>query len=162
MDGSQGDASTVFSLQDGAIDVAIVCSDFAEAVDFYTVRLGLPVAEVIEIPESLAVRSGLAPTAFRHLRLRAGGTLLKLMEISPPPTPATHEFRAGVRWLTLRVDNLAATVELLEGRGVRFMSPPIRGLAGFFACAEAPDGVILEFVERYAESGAGEIGQPGS
>jgi catechol 2,3-dioxygenase-like lactoylglutathione lyase family enzyme len=139
------------ALTDGVVDVAIVCSDFDGAVEFYTVLLGLPVAEDIQIPPSLAVPSGLAPSGFRHLRLRAGKTLLKLMEISPAPGPATHEFRAGIRWLTLRVEDLAATVGRLEAQGVKFMSPPIRGLAGYFACAEAPDGVILEFVERFSD-----------
>ena len=94
--------------------------------------------------------SGLAPSAFRHIRVRAGDALIKLMQIDDPPDEPSAGFAAGVRWLTLRVLDIRATVALLEGRGVAFLSEPLDGLAGSFVCAQAPDGVIIEFVELYA------------
>lgn len=136
------------------IDIAIVCSDFEASLDFYTRVLELPIHEEVEIPERLAVPSGLAPGAFRHVRLRAGSSLIKLMQITPSPAERGRDFAAGVRWLTFQVTNLEDTVARLEARGVTFLSPPIRGLAGYFACAEAPDGLILEFVERFPDPGA--------
>ena len=138
------------ALSDGIVDIGIVCSDFEAAVDFYVSKLGLPVAFDLQIPDHLAVPSGLAPSGFRHVRVRAGAALIKLMEIASPPDPQPAEFRAGVRWLTFRVMDLTATVAALERRGVTFLSAPLRGLAGSFVCAQAPDGVILEFVELYA------------
>lgn len=138
------------------VDIAIVCSDFEESYDFYARRLALPLHEDLIIPASLAVAAGLAPTGFRHVRLRAGSTLIKLMEIDPAPAPRVDGFHAGIRWLTLRVDNLTETVALLSRRGVPFLSGPLEGLAGWLACAQAPDGVILEFVQPYdAPDGSG-------
>ena len=136
-------------LSDGIVDVAIVCSDFDSSVDFYVRKLGFPVAADLSIPEHLAVPSGLAPSAFRHVRVRAGSALIKLMEIEPAPEAAPEEFRAGIRWLTFRVTDLVATIAKLQEAGVPFLSAPLRGLAGSFVCAQAPDGVILEFVELY-------------
>jgi glyoxylase I family protein len=137
-------------LSDGTLDVAIVCSDFDASVDFYVNKLGFPIAADLEIPERLAVGSGLAPSGFRHVRVRAGHALIKLMQIDePPPSPPSDSFAAGVRWLTFRVIDIQATVQLLQSRGVAFLSEPLAGLAGSFVCAQAPDGVIIEFVELY-------------
>jgi glyoxylase I family protein len=138
-----------FQLLNETIDIAIVCSDFAVAVDFYQLKLGLPTYADIEIPDRLAVPSGLAPHGFRHLRLKAGNTLIKLMEIEPAPARVPQEFRAGVRWLTFRVADLDATMSELSRRGVRFLSTRLEGLAGAFACAQAPDNLLIEFVELY-------------
>lgn len=138
-----------FNLTVPGIEIAIVCSDFAESVDFYQGKLGLEVFADLQIPERLAVPSGLAPAAFRHLRLRAGNTLIKLMEIDPAPDHVNPAFRAGVRWLTFKVVDLDTTVRALTKRGVRFLSGRIEGLAGAFACAQAPDGLLLEFVQLY-------------
>jgi glyoxylase I family protein len=140
------------ALADGILDVAIVCSDFDASVDFYVNKLGFPIAADLQIPERLAVGSGLAPRAFRHIRVRAGDALIKLMEIQDPPERRSEEFAAGLRWLTLRVVDLRATVDLLAARDVFFLSEPLRGLAGSFVCAQAPDGVIIEFVELYSDN----------
>jgi glyoxylase I family protein len=139
-------------LSDAIVDVAIVCSDFETSLDFYVRKLGFPIAADLQIPQNLAVPSGLAPSAFRHVRVRAGAALIKLMEIEGPPQPPPNDFRAGVRWLTFRVTDLADTVAMLQEHGVTLLSAPLRGLAGSFVCAQAPDGVILEFVELYAPS----------
>ncbi len=72
------------------------------------------------------------------------------MQIDDPPDEPSAGFAAGTRWLTLRVLDIRATVALLQGRGVTFLSEPLDGLAGSFVCAQAPDGVIIEFVELYA------------
>ena len=138
-----------FELTRETIDIAIVCSDFAAAVDFYQHQVGLQVHADLEIPERLAVPSGLAPHRFRHLRLKAGNTLIKLMEIEPAPDPLPNEFRAGVRWLTFHVRDLDETIRELSARGVRFLSGRMEGLAGAFACAQAPDNLLIEFVELY-------------
>jgi hypothetical protein len=49
-------------------------------------------------------------------------------------------------------DSHALTVATPQARGVEFLSSPLRGLAGYFVCAQPPDGIILEFVELYATS----------
>jgi glyoxylase I family protein len=138
-----------FPLSRSVVDVAIVCSDFGESVRFYRDALGLEVHQDLQIPEHLAVPSGLAPSAFHHLRLRAGDTLIKLMDISPAPAAPPEGFRAGLRWLTFFVEDLDATIVLLTERGVRFLSTRRDGRAGAFATVQAPDGVIIELVELY-------------
>ena len=67
------------------VDVGIVCSHFEESLHFYRDLLGLEVALDIQIPASVAVGAKLAPRPFRQVRLKAGETLIKLMEIKEPP-----------------------------------------------------------------------------
>ncbi len=141
-----------FELSTPQIDISIVCSDFARSLDFYQAKLGLEVHVDLAIPRHLAVPSGLAPRPFRHVRLRAGQTLIKLVEIERPPEAVPPGFNAGVRWLTFQVTDLDTTIRELSGRGVVFLSGRLEGLAGAFACAQAPDNVLIEFVEMYAVS----------
>ena len=102
----------------------------------------------LEIPDDLARDVGLAPTGFRQVRLKAGNTLIKLMDIeSPPPTP-TDEFSAGVRWLTFFVDDIQQTVEDLKQNGVEFLSEPISAPdAPGVVCTPDPDGILIELVQ---------------
>lgn len=132
------------------VDVALVCADFDAALDFYHRILDLPIEYDQEISAALAVGSGLAPCGFRHVRLRLGGVLIKLMQIDPAPESAQEGFHAGVRWITVFVRDLELTVKILSARGVNFIGPVLRGEAGSFACAAAPDGLIIEFVQLFS------------
>ena len=138
----------MLNLSHPTIDIAITCSDFAASLDFYHNKLGLEIVLELEIPDALAQDVGLAPIGFRQVRLQAGNTLIKLMDIeSPPPTPA-GEFSAGVRWLTFFVEDIQATVENLKQKGVEFLSEPISAPdAAGVACAKDPDGILIELVE---------------
>ncbi len=130
------------------VDIAITCSNFAESLDFYHKQLGFELVLELEIPESLARAVGLAPTGFRQARLKAGNTLIKLMDIaSPPPRPA-ETFAAGVRWLTFFVENIEETVERLKQNGVEFLSEPVSAPdASGVICAKDPDGILIELVQ---------------
>ncbi len=135
-------------LKHPVVDVAVICSDFDESVRFYRDLLGLEVALDIEIPEETAKGARLAPRGFRQLRLRAGETLIKLVEIDSPPEPRALEFQAGVRWLTFIIDDVPGTVARLSAKGVKFVSEPVSAPdARFVVCAEAPDGLLIEFVQ---------------
>ena len=102
----------------------------------------------LEIPEALAQDVGLAPTGFRQVRLKAGNTLIKLMDIKSPPTTPTDEFSAGVRWLTFFVADIQKTVEDLKHKGVEFLSEPISAPdAAGVVCAKDPDGILIELVQ---------------
>ncbi len=138
----------MLNLSHPTIDIAITCSDFEASLDFYHNKLGLEIVLELEIPDNLARGVGLAPTGFRQVRLKAGNTLIKLMDIeSPPPTPADG-FSAGVRWLTFFVENIQETVETLKQNGVEFLSDPISAPdAGGVACAKDPDGILVELVQ---------------
>ena len=138
----------MLNLSHPTIDIAITCSDFEASLDFYHNKLGLEVVLELEIPDDLARGVGLAPTGFRQVRLKAGNTLIKLMDIeSPPPTP-TDEFAAGVRWLTFFVEDIQGTLESLKRNGVEFLSEPISAPdAVGVACAKDPDGILVELVQ---------------
>lgn len=130
------------------VDVGIVCSNFDESLHFYRDLLGFDVVLEIEIPEDTAVSAGLAPRGFRQVRLKAGETLIKLMEIESPPARKKPEFAAGVRWLTFFVDDVHKTYRELSAKGVRFWSEPVRAPdAPAVVCAIAPDGLLAEFVQ---------------
>ena len=138
----------MLNLSHPTIDIAITCSNFEASLDFYHNKLGLEIVLELEIPDDLARGVGLAPTGFRQVRLQAGNTLIKLMDIaSPPPTP-TDEFAAGVRWLTFFVEDIQGTVENLKQNGVEFLSEPISAPdAAGVACAKDPDGILVELVQ---------------
>ncbi len=138
----------MLNLSHPTVDIAITCSNFEESLDFYYNKLGFEIVLDLDIPEALAQDVGLAPTGFRQVRLKAGNTLIKLMDIeSPPPTP-TDEFSAGVRWLTFIVADIQKTVENLKQNGVEFLSEPISAPdAAGVVCAKDPDGILIEFVQ---------------
>ena len=130
------------------IDIAITCSNFEESLRFYHEQLGLEIVLDIQIPDDVATGAGLAPSGFRQVRLKAGDTLIKLMDIeSPPPTPS-YEFSAGVRWLTFFVEDVRQTVGALKQKGVEFLSEPVTAPdAAGVACARDPDGILIELVQ---------------
>ena len=138
----------MFRLKKTTIDIGIVCSNFEESLRFYHDLLGLEIVLRISIPEATASGACLAPTGFRQVRLRAGDTLIKLMEITSPPGERTHDFQAGVRWLTFIIDDVPNTVDKLRKKGVEFMSQPVSAPdAKHVVCAKGPDGMLIEFVQ---------------
>ena len=138
----------MFDLTKTTIDIAIVCSDFETSLHFYHELLELEIVLDITIPAQCATDAQLAPRGFRQVRLQAGETLIKLMEIESPPEERTHDFQAGVRWLTFLIDDVPGTKVKLEEKGVEFLSEPVAAPdAKYIVCAKAPDGLLLEFVQ---------------
>jgi len=130
------------------VDIGIVCSNVDEFLHFYRDLLGFHVVLDFEIPEDTAVSAGLAPRGFRQVRLKAGETLIKLMEIKNPPARKKPEFSSGVRWLTFFVDDAHRTYRELSAKSVRFLSEPVAVPdAPAVVCAVDPDGVLAEFVQ---------------
>lgn len=138
----------MLKLSHTTVDIAITCSNFDKSLDFYHNKLGFEIVLDLEIPENLAQNIGLAPTGFRQVRLKAGNTLIKLMDIeSAPPTPS-NQFSAGVRWLTFFVEDIKESVENLKQNGVKFLSEPISAPdAVGVVCAKDPDGILIELVQ---------------
>ena len=131
------------------VDIALVCSDFKESLQFYHEQLGLEIVQDLHIPDKVARGAALAPRGFRQVRLRAGQTLIKLMDIPSPPPRRSEQFAAGVRWLTFFVEDVRQTFEQLKSKGVRFLKDPIAAPdAAGVVCAVDPDGLLLEFVQR--------------
>ena len=79
--------AAMFELNHPVIDVAIICSDFDASLNFYRDLLGLQPVLDIDIPAETARGANLAPDGFRQVRLKAGQTLIKLVEVASPPYP---------------------------------------------------------------------------
>ena len=142
----------MFTMNHPIVDIGIVCSDFDESVRFYRDLLGFETVLDIQIPEETAKGACLAPRGFRQVRLRAGQTLIKLMQIDSPPSERGIDFQAGVRWLTFIIDDVPATVARLKDKGVEFLSEPVSAPdAKHVICAKGPDGMLIELVELYDE-----------
>lgn len=138
----------MLNLSHPIIDIAITCSNFDASLDFYHNKLGLEIVMDIEIPSDLATDVGLAPTGFRQVRLKAGNTLIKLMDIQDPPTTPSDDFSAGVRWLTFIVEDIQNVIDSLQQKGVEFLSEPISAPdAVGVACTKDPDGILIELVQ---------------
>ena len=141
-------AAAKLKLTHPRVDIAIVCSHFEESLRFYHEQLGLEIVQDIQIPEEVAVGAVLAPRGFRHVRLRAGNTLIKLMDIPSPPPRRSDKFAAGVRWLTFFVEDVPETFKRLKADGVKFLGDPIAAPdAAGVVCAVDPDGVLIELVQ---------------
>jgi glyoxylase I family protein len=141
-------AATKLKLTHSNVDIAIVCSDFEKSLRFYHEQLGLEIVQDIQIPDEVAVGASLAPRGFRHVRLRAGNTLIKLMDIPSPPPQRSDKFAAGVRWLTFFVEDVPETFKRLKAEGVKFLSTPVAAPdAAGVVCAVDPDGVLIELVQ---------------
>lgn len=138
----------MFEMSHPAVDFCIVCSKFEESLHFYRDVLELEVAADAVLPANFAQTLGLAPREFRQVRLRAGHTLIKLMEIESPPPSPPDTFAAGVRWLTFIVKDLEHTVANLKAKGVEFSSEPmVAPDAAVVVCTKDPDGILIEFVQ---------------
>jgi glyoxylase I family protein len=124
--------------------VGIVCSNLDRTVDFYVGQLGL--REVLRKPG----RSG-GTVAF----LDAGGGMLEIVQPDGPvKTPARQVGRdeAGMRHISLTVDDLDATYDRLVAAGVTFTEPPRNAyntevLKKVAFCLD-PDGISVELAER--------------
>ena len=74
----------MIELQRSALDLCIVCSNFDDSLNFYHKLLGFEIVAETDIPAEVALKFGLVPMEFRQVRLKAGDSLLKLMEIKKP------------------------------------------------------------------------------
>ena len=125
-----------------------MCSQFQESLRFYHEQLGFEIVADLQIPDEVARGAALAPRGFRQVRLRAGRTLIKLMEIASPPPRRSDKFAAGVRWLTFFVEDVRKTFEQLKANGVKFLTDPIAAPdAAGVVCAVDPDGILIELVQ---------------
>lgn len=128
----------------GVHHVAVIASDYGRSKRFYTETLGLTV---------VAETYRAARDSYKlDLRLPDGAQVELFSFPSAPPRPSRPEAQ-GLRHLAFRVEDLEATVVVLEARGVEVEPVRVDELTGrqftFFA---DPDGLPLELYEDSAES----------
>lgn len=118
--------------------VAIICSDYRAAKEFYVEKLGLPLIREVYRPERRDY----------ILTLLVGGVEIELFIMENPPSRVTNPEARGLRHLAFHVENIEPAVAWLKEKGIE--TEPIRvdpftgGRMTFF---RDPDGLPLELHE---------------
>ncbi len=119
--------------------IAVICSDYGRAKDFYTRVLGLRIVEETYRPERDSWKLDLA---------LPDGTQMELFSFpSPPPRPSYPE-ACGLRHLAFKAADIEADVRELESHGISVEPIRMDELTNrrftFFA---DPDGLPIELYE---------------
>jgi glyoxylase I family protein len=121
------------------IDLGVLVRNIDACLAFYCEDLGLP--KVAEVP---------FPGGRTMHRIQIGDSVLKLMQYgdgAPPAGPAGRESQSGIRYFTISVRDLPATVAALETKGHRFSVPLRESRPGvWIAMLEDPDGNTVELL----------------
>jgi methylmalonyl-CoA epimerase len=126
--------------------VAIVVNNIEVALGVYRDALGLPLSQVLTIPEQ-DVKIAFLP---------AGDSEIELLEpINPDSGIAKYLAKRGegMHHICLEVDDLQATLAELEARGTELIDRvPRRGANGqiAFVHPKGSHGVLIELLERHA------------
>jgi methylmalonyl-CoA/ethylmalonyl-CoA epimerase len=127
--------------------VGIAVGDLAAALGFYRDAIGLP-ADAPEEVASQRVRAHFMP---------AGGAALELLEATAADSPIAKYVAKrgpGLHHITLRVEDIAATLERLKARGVRLIDeaprPGAHGSLVAFVHPSSAHGVLVELKQSKA------------
>ena len=118
--------------------IAIICSDYAKAKEFYIDKLGFEL-----------VREVYRPAQNDYLRmLRQGDTTLELFIKPDAPARVTDPEARGMRHLAFHVEDIEPAVKWLNSMGIE--TEPVREdmcNGGRFTFFRDPDGLPLELHE---------------
>ena len=118
--------------------IAIICSDWEKAREFYVNKLGFEL-----------IREAYRPAIGDYLRmLKLGETTIEIFIKPENPERVNNPEAKGLRHLAFRVDNAEEAVAWLNGRGIE--TEPIREdlvNGGKFTFFKDPDGLPLEIHE---------------
>ena len=118
--------------------IAIICSDYEKAKEFYIDKLGFELFREVYRPEK-----------DDYLRmLRQGDTVLELFIMPNNPERVTNPEAKGLRHLAFHVEDIEPAVAWLNGLGIE--TEPIREdkvNGGRFTFFKDPDGLPLELHE---------------
>jgi methylmalonyl-CoA/ethylmalonyl-CoA epimerase len=125
--------------------IGIAVADLAQALAFYRDALGLEIDPAEEVP-SQEVRAHFIPV---------GGPTLELLEATSETSPITASIAKrgpGLHHLALEVDDVAAALEELAGRGVRLIDrtprPGAHGSLVAFIHPASTHGVLVELKQN--------------
>jgi catechol 2,3-dioxygenase-like lactoylglutathione lyase family enzyme len=124
--------TTQTPLATGVDFVAIPVTDYDAAAEFYGGVLGLPFVK----------RWGDMPAG----EFQAGNLTLAVLQ----PDAFGQEFGTSTSWIALQVDDVAATRETLESKGITFEAPNMDSGVCHMAFFKDPDGNPLILHHRYA------------
>jgi methylmalonyl-CoA/ethylmalonyl-CoA epimerase len=124
--------------------VGIVVHDIEQALEAYQAALGLPLQEIVEVPDQ-QVRVAFLP---------AGEGNVELVQPTAEDSGVTRYLKKhgeGIHHLCLEVDDIEATLERLKAHGVALIDRrPRPGAHGrvAFVHPKGMHGVLLELVEH--------------
>lgn len=120
--------------------VALICSDYAKSLRFYTEVLGLRVLAEHYREQRRSYKTDLAIDD--HY-------VLELFSFPDPPRRLTRPEAAGLRHLAFEVSNLDASVTGLEQAGVSHEAVRVDEYTGKrFVFFQDPDGLPIELYEQ--------------
>lgn len=121
--------------------IAVICSDYARSLHFYTEVLGLRVLAEHYRKERESYKTDLA--------LPHGNYVIELFSFPHPPRRVSRPEACGLRHLAFAVDNVPAAVAELQEKGVDCEAVRTDEYTGRrFAFLFDPDGLPIELYER--------------
>ena len=118
--------------------VAIICSDYRAAKEFYVEKLGLPLTREVYRPERRDY----------ILTLLAGNVEVELFIMENPPQRITNPEARGLRHLAFHVEDVEVAAVWLNSMGIE--TEPVREdqcNGGRYVFFKDPDGLPLELHE---------------
>jgi catechol 2,3-dioxygenase-like lactoylglutathione lyase family enzyme len=120
-----------------ALDVGLITADAEPLLAFYEAVGGFDRLEPLEIPNVGKIH-----------KLACGHSILRVMVPTRAPEPddaASFSARAGIRYLTLEVEDIEAAVEAVRAHGGRVALPPFELRPGRrVSQVSDPDGNMIE------------------
>jgi catechol 2,3-dioxygenase-like lactoylglutathione lyase family enzyme len=142
--------------------IGICVADWERSLRFYRDVLGFRYLSELQVAgEPTDTLLQLRDVELRAIYLERDGTRVELLHYTSPGHQGDGRPRAmnqlGLTHLSLRVDNLATTVDALKQAGVRILEPSKIEIPAFEAAAvfvTDPDGTLLELVQAPGEPAA--------
>lgn len=120
--------------------IAIIASDYARSLDFYTRVLGLTVIAENYRSERESYKTDLALD---------GDYIIELFSFPSPPARVSRPEAAGLRHLAFEVDDIDTAIRELDAKGIDHESVRTDGYTGKrFVFFQDPDGLPIEFYEK--------------
>ena len=120
--------------------IAIIASDYARSLDFYTGVLGLSIISENYRPERDSYKTDLALN---------GNYIIELFSFPNPPARLSHPEATGLRHLAFEVDDINKAVEELDAKGIDHEQLRTDEYTGKrFVFFQDPDGLPIEFYEK--------------
>ena len=120
-----------------ALDAGIVTANAAPLLEFYCGIVGMERQQPIQIPGVGTIH-----------KLACGQSILRVMVPEQPPEPddtASFSARAGLRYLTLEVEDVASAVDAVRAHGGSVTLEPFELRPGRIVAQVAdPDGNMIE------------------
>lgn len=119
--------------------IAIIASDYARSLDFYTRALGLTVIAENFRADRESYKTDLALN---------GDYIIELFSFPNPPARVSRPEAAGLRHLAFEVDDIDAAVSELDAKGVEHEAIRVDEYTGKrFVFFQDPDHLPIEFYE---------------